>query len=63
LIIEAIKTGNADSASKNLEFLIKTGLISDKDDKITTYLANNRNIPVLPSAVPIAAGIVTISIH
>jgi hypothetical protein len=50
LILEAIKTGNTDTASSNLEFLIDIGVLDDPDHKIKDNLAKKHG-PVLPSGV------------
>lgn len=56
LIIEAIKTGgDVDKAAANLEFLVNTGLVTDKQraNQIRHYIAVNRlnpeRLPSLPS--------------
>ncbi len=55
LILEAIKTGNTESAAANLELLAKTGLLSKAQD-IKDYLSTRKQGegPVLPPA-PTAA--------
>jgi len=51
LILEAIKTGDADRAVKNLEFFLQLGFIDDPNGRISSYLAQSQNVPVLPSMV------------
>ena len=50
LIIEAIKTGDPVKAAKNIEFFIKAGFIADEAGKISAYIAERPNVPVLPSS-------------
>jgi len=59
IIIEAIKTGDPAKAAKNIEFFLQAGFIEDQTGKISKYIAERANVPVLPSAVtgaPIQAG-------
>lgn len=49
LVIESIKTGDTAAAAKNLEFLLKTGLLHDPQSRISKYLAQSSHIPVLPA--------------
>jgi hypothetical protein len=55
-IFEVIKTNNVDGAKKNLEFLVKTGLISNQIRlaQLKSYLAELKpgEGPTLPSAAP-----------
>lgn len=39
LVLEAIKTGDADKAVINLDFLIKSGLLPDPDGLLKSYMA------------------------
>jgi hypothetical protein len=48
LILKAIETGNPESATKNLLFLVDTGLIEDRTGKISALRKNPENAPVLP---------------
>jgi hypothetical protein len=50
LIIEAIKTGDPDSAKRNLLFFIESGLLEDPEGKISGILDVSGGSPVLPSA-------------
>ncbi len=56
LILEAIKTGDPEKAAQNIEFFLAAGLIEDQSGKIGRYIADRRNVPVLPSASGITAG-------
>jgi hypothetical protein len=52
-ILEMIKTGDADKAASNLDFLLKAGLIDDKKrrNRLTTFLAERKpgSGPTLPT--------------
>jgi trypsin-like peptidase len=49
LITEAIKTGNPDSAAKNLIFLLEAGLIDDPTGKLRQRISRKEQVPVLPA--------------
>lgn len=51
-ILEMIKTGDPDSAARNLKFLIDTGLIAEptRVKQIEAYLEKPASVPVLPAA-------------
>ena len=49
LVIESIKTGEPTAAAKNLEFLLKTGLLHDPGSRISQYLKQADQVPVLPA--------------
>ena len=49
LIIEAIKTGNPDSAATNLKFLLEAGLINDPSGQLRRYISRQGQVPVLPA--------------
>ena len=48
LILKAIETGNPETATKNLLFLVRTGLIKDQTGKIIALEGKPENAPVLP---------------
>src|SRR5436305_12582544 len=48
LILKAIETGNPEAATRNLLFLLRTGLISDPSGKIAALEARPQDGPVLP---------------
>jgi hypothetical protein len=49
LILKAIETGNPESATKNLLFLLHAGLIKDKNGLIARLAATPEEAPVLPA--------------
>ena len=50
IILEAIKTGDPLKAANNIEFFLQAGFIEDQTGKISKYIAQRANVPVLPSA-------------
>jgi GH24 family phage-related lysozyme (muramidase) len=58
-ILEMIKTGNADKAAENLQFLLDAGLIVDPaiGARLTTFLKTRKpgTGPALPSSLPVAS--------
>ena len=48
LILKAIETGNPEAATRNLLFLVKTGLIQDRTGGITALQNKPGSAPVLP---------------
>ena len=50
LVLEAIKTGDPEKAARNIEFFLAAGFIDDPSGKISRYLSETKNIPVLPSS-------------
>ncbi len=42
LVLEAVKTGNPDSAAENLQFLLDAQLISDEDATLANYLKSRK---------------------
>lgn len=49
VIIKAIETGDPETATKNLVFIVKAGLIQDKTGKIRALENKPENAPVLPA--------------
>jgi hypothetical protein len=51
LILESIKTGNSQSACKNLVFFVQLGLLEDPKGSIRSCVSAPLNSPVLPSNI------------
>ncbi len=48
LIVELVKTNNADEAIKNLKFFFDHGLLDDPDNRLRNALQDRNTVPVLP---------------
>jgi hypothetical protein len=48
LVIELVRTGNTETAIKNLKFFLDRGLLDDPDNSIRNALNNEKTVPVLP---------------
>lgn len=56
MILEALKTGDADEAAQNLNLLVETGLVTQHKAELTAYLKSHKiDGAVLPSALGSAA--------
>lgn len=48
LILKAVESQDNNVKAKNLEFFVKTGLLKDKDDKITNFTKEPEKLPYIP---------------